>query len=299
MGPVYSLKVVRPLRVAPVSFEQVLSNKLHSTLVIQPSTSKKVSAALLSSKLAKPTKPLHQPSLADASDVKSKIATLLHTSNSVTASHTMSRNNSIIVQGTCKKKHILMAYQERFGSEYPELNITRKKGKISDNVVSRVVLSIITSPYLSYYVYQHSSGLETRDLLRPIFLSPSIPPPPSGAAWGVLSVALCSLRLSKQPRESIVLIFYFGLVFFISLWKFFFFFGGICTGLREPPPPSINSSSFTMTSKKNCHNNAACKDDHCCRMRSMAWDSPLLSGSSFPQPLTRQELTRCRPWLLG
>jgi hypothetical protein len=95
--------------------------------------SKKVLTALLLSKLAKPTKLLHQPSLSDASDVKSKIATLLNTSNSVTASHTMLSNNSIIVQGTHKKKGILMAYQEKFGSEYPELIVTRKKGKISDN----------------------------------------------------------------------------------------------------------------------------------------------------------------------
>ncbi len=87
---------------------------------------------MLLSKLAKPTKPLHQPSLSDASDVKSKIATLLHTSNSVTASHTMSSNNSIIVQGTHKKKCILTAYQDIFGSEYPELIVTRKKGKIFD-----------------------------------------------------------------------------------------------------------------------------------------------------------------------
>jgi hypothetical protein len=45
----------------------------------------------------------------------------------------MLSNNSIIIQGTCKKKCILMAYQENFGSEYPELIITRKKGKISND----------------------------------------------------------------------------------------------------------------------------------------------------------------------
>ncbi len=85
------------------------------------------------SKLAKPTKPLQQPSLADASDVQSKIVTLLHTSNSVTASHTLSSNNSIIVQGMHKKKRILTAYQEKNGSKYPESIVTRKKGKISDD----------------------------------------------------------------------------------------------------------------------------------------------------------------------
>ncbi len=79
---------------------------------------KKVLTALLLSKLAKPTKPLHQPSLSHASDVKSKIVALLHTSDSVTASHTMLSNNSIIVQGSRKKKCILMAYQDEFGSEY-------------------------------------------------------------------------------------------------------------------------------------------------------------------------------------
>ncbi len=98
-----------------------------------PIVSKKVSTALLSSKLAKPTKPLHQPSLSDVSDVTSKIVALLHTSNSVTVSHTMSSNNSIIVQGTRETKCILTAYQDKFGSEYPKLIVTRKKGKISDN----------------------------------------------------------------------------------------------------------------------------------------------------------------------
>jgi hypothetical protein len=133
MGLVSPLKVVRPIQAAPVSFEQVLINKLHSTLLIQPIAFKKVSTVLLLSQLAKPTKPLHQPSLSDASDVKSKIVALLYTSNSVTASHTMSSNNSIIIQGTHKKKRILTAYQDKFGSEYPESVVTRKTGKISDD----------------------------------------------------------------------------------------------------------------------------------------------------------------------
>ncbi len=45
----------------------------------------------------------------------------------------MSSNNSIIVKGTREKKRILMAYQEKIGSKYPELIVTRKKGKISNN----------------------------------------------------------------------------------------------------------------------------------------------------------------------
>jgi hypothetical protein len=45
----------------------------------------------------------------------------------------MSSNNSIIVKGTREKKCILMEIQEKFGSEYPELIVTRKKGKISND----------------------------------------------------------------------------------------------------------------------------------------------------------------------
>ncbi len=133
MGPVSPPKVVRLLRVAPISFEQVLSNKLHSTLVIRPTASKKISTASLLSTLAKPAEPLHQPSPTDACDVNSKIVTLLHTSNLVTASHDMYSNNPIIVNSTHEKKSILMAYQEKNCSKYPELSVTRKKAKISDD----------------------------------------------------------------------------------------------------------------------------------------------------------------------
>ncbi len=101
--------------------------------MIRPTASKKISTASLLSTLAKPAELLQQPSLTDASDVNSKIVTLLHTSNSVTASRDMSSNNSIIVKGTHEKKCILMANQEKISSEYPELIITRKKGKISDD----------------------------------------------------------------------------------------------------------------------------------------------------------------------
>jgi hypothetical protein len=88
---------------------------------------------LLSSTLAKPAELLQQPSPTEESDVNSKIVTHLQTSKSVTASNDMSSNNCIIVKGTHEKKCILMAYQEKFSSEYPELIVTRKKGKISDN----------------------------------------------------------------------------------------------------------------------------------------------------------------------
>jgi hypothetical protein len=101
--------------------------------VIQPTASKNILTALLLSTLAKPAELLQQPSPTDASDVNSKIVTLRHISNSATASRDMLSNNSIIVKGAYEKKRILMAYQEKFGSKYPELIVTRKKGKISDD----------------------------------------------------------------------------------------------------------------------------------------------------------------------
>jgi hypothetical protein len=82
----------------------------------------------------KPAEPLHQPlSPTDAYDVNFNIVTLLHTSDSVTASHDMLSNNSIIVKGMREKKCILTAYQEKNDSKYPESIVTRKKGKISDD----------------------------------------------------------------------------------------------------------------------------------------------------------------------
>ncbi len=45
----------------------------------------------------------------------------------------ISSNNSIIVQGTHEKKCTLMDYQEKFGSEYPESIVTRKKGKTTND----------------------------------------------------------------------------------------------------------------------------------------------------------------------
>ncbi len=101
--------------------------------MIRPTASKKISTVLLLSTLAKPAELLQQPSPTDGSDVNSKIVTLLHISDSVTASHDMLSNNSTIIKGTREKKRILTAYQEKFGSEYPELIITRKKSKISDD----------------------------------------------------------------------------------------------------------------------------------------------------------------------
>jgi hypothetical protein len=46
------------------------------------------------------------------------------------------QQDSIIIQGTKEKKHILSAYQEKYGSNYPDSIISRKKGKLSDDGLS-------------------------------------------------------------------------------------------------------------------------------------------------------------------
>jgi hypothetical protein len=71
-------KFVHPIQAAPFSFKQVLSDKLHSTLVIKPVGSNKIAHALHSLVLSSPTKSIfHHSTLTDASDPKSKIANLL------------------------------------------------------------------------------------------------------------------------------------------------------------------------------------------------------------------------------
>jgi hypothetical protein len=70
------------------------------------------------------------------------------------------------------------------------------------------------------------------------FLPPSNPPP-SDVAWGVLSAAVCSLRPSKWPREPIVPIFYFGLLFFHFLLENLFFSTAELVRVYETPPPLL------------------------------------------------------------
>ncbi len=85
--------------------EQVLSNKLHSTLVIKPVSSKKISHAQLSLMLSNSFESTHHPTLVEISDPKSKITSLLHDSGTGT-DICASSDNSVIVQGM-KEQHSL------------------------------------------------------------------------------------------------------------------------------------------------------------------------------------------------
>ncbi len=77
MEPAFSPKLVCPIQVAPVSFEQVLSDKLHITLVIKPVGSKMITHAMHSLMLSNPTESICHLTPAETSGPKSKITSLL------------------------------------------------------------------------------------------------------------------------------------------------------------------------------------------------------------------------------
>jgi hypothetical protein len=113
MDPASSPKLVQPVRAFTFLFEQVLSNKLHSTLVIKPVSSKKISHAQQSLTLSDSTESTHHPTAVEASDPKSNFTSLLHNSGKGTDICASSDNN-IIVQGMKEKKFILLAYQKKW-----------------------------------------------------------------------------------------------------------------------------------------------------------------------------------------
>ena len=122
---------------APVSFDQVLSNKLHSTLVIQPPASKKVSNEAMIRRPAISSKSLN-PSSSRSVILKSQLAvapSIINDKDEVKLV-VSPQQDSIIIRGTKEKKHILSAYQEKYGSNYPDLIISQKKGKLSDDGLS-------------------------------------------------------------------------------------------------------------------------------------------------------------------
>jgi hypothetical protein len=134
------------------------------------------------------------------------------------------------------------------------------------------------------------------------FFRHQYPLPHSGAAWGVLLAALCSLRLSKWLREPIVPIFILAWCFsfprgnsFFLRWNWY--------GSTSPPPllPKIIIFQDDI-------------EEEPLQQRGMqrwpppphALDGTILPtphgerlGLSFPQPLMQQEPTGCRPWLSG
>jgi hypothetical protein len=127
--------------------------------------------------------------------------------------------------------------------------------------------------------------------------------PPSGVAWGVLLVALCSLRPSTWPREPIMLIFYFGLVFFISLWKIFFSTAELVR-VYETPPPSFQKIIIIQDDiKEELPQQHGTQRQpplpHALNGTGLPAPQGEQLGLLFPQPLTRQESTGCRPRLSG
>jgi hypothetical protein len=132
-----SPKVVRPILTAPVSFDQALSNKLHSTLVIQPTASKKVTIETPVCKQATTSKSFDQSSLRPiAMEKQHAIVPGLVTDNKDVTTIASPQQDSIIIRGTKEKKRILSDYQEKFGANYPDSIITQKKGKLCEDEVS-------------------------------------------------------------------------------------------------------------------------------------------------------------------
>ncbi len=122
---------------APVSFDQVLSNKLHSTLVIRPPASKKVSNEAMIRRPAISLKSLDPSSSRSVIlNLQLAVAPSIINDKDEVKPVVSPQQDSIIIRGMKEKKHILSAYQEKYGSNYPDSIISRKKGKLSDDGLS-------------------------------------------------------------------------------------------------------------------------------------------------------------------
>jgi hypothetical protein len=115
-------------------FNQALSNKLHSSLVLRPSASQKIQNPSARSKLHDIANSNEPIPTATPSGIKSQIARLLSNKDPESVNQAISINDPIIVQGTRDKKHILEDYQKKFGKDSNDSIVARKKGKISDDV---------------------------------------------------------------------------------------------------------------------------------------------------------------------
>ena len=134
MNPSSPPKLVRPAQSTSILFDQALSNKLHSSLVLRPSASQKIQNPSARSKLhdiANSNEPIPTTT---PSGIKSQIARLLSTKDPESVNQATSINDPIIVQGTRDKKRILDDYQKKFGKDSNDSIVARKKGKISDDI---------------------------------------------------------------------------------------------------------------------------------------------------------------------
>ena len=130
-SPASPPQLVRPTRSTSISFEQALSNKLHSSLVIPSIVSKK-----------QPTKSGSSTSSTLTLSSKSTLPVVAE-SQSITP-YCDTKDNSLslpipiqiepnIHLGIIEKNTILDKYQSTYGSDYPDSIVTKKKGKISDD----------------------------------------------------------------------------------------------------------------------------------------------------------------------
>ncbi len=96
-------KLVRPAQSTSISFDQALSNKLHSSLVLQPSASQKIQKPSARSKLhviANSNEPIPTTT---PSGIKSQIICLLTNKDPESVNQATTINDPIIVQGTHEK----------------------------------------------------------------------------------------------------------------------------------------------------------------------------------------------------
>jgi hypothetical protein len=134
MSPSTPPKLIRPAQSTSISFNQALSNKLHRSLVIWPPAYKKIPNASVPSKLHV-IADLNQPiPTANPLRVTSQNALLLSNKDPDLVNRAIPINDPIIVQGMCDKKRIFKDYQNKFGKNSNDSIVTKKKGKISDDI---------------------------------------------------------------------------------------------------------------------------------------------------------------------
>jgi hypothetical protein len=134
MNPSSPPKLVRQAQSTSILFDQALSNKLHSSLVLRPFASQKIPNPSARSKLhviANSNEPIPT---ATPSGIKSQIARLLTNKDPESVNQATPINDHIIVQGMRNKKRILEDYQKKFGKDSNDSVVARKKGKISNDI---------------------------------------------------------------------------------------------------------------------------------------------------------------------
>jgi hypothetical protein len=131
-SPASPPQLVRPVRSTSISFEQALSNKLHSSLMIPSIVSKKQPIASGSSTSSTVT----FSSKSIPPDVtESQFGPLLRDIEEKPLSIPISTRIEPSIQlGTIEKNSILLdKYQVQYGSDYPDSIVTKKKGKTYDD----------------------------------------------------------------------------------------------------------------------------------------------------------------------